>query len=384
MRKNGFFVRARYNVKVLQLISSLGYGGAERLLVDLAPQLRLRGVDICIISVNASAPLAKELEDHGISPRSLSHTGTVYSLQGWARSWWRLRRLLGVINPNIVHSHLYFPDLLSRITAPGSCRLVTTLHSRDPWWYQPGRIRSVGKTWLDCVSGRIRDVRYISVSGDVGNAAERFLGVRREHNRVIENGINIERIVPKSRYARTPRHIVQVGRFYREKNHLMALRAFERIMERNGQARLTFIGDGPLRENIEQEAARRGLGHAVCFLGARDDVPEQLRKADVFWLTSFYEGFPIACIEAMACGLPVVTTSVGGLAELVHGQESGFLVDSDDHEQLAKTTLSLFSDPETAERVGRSARRRVLDLYSIERMADRYVETYRQILSGEW
>lgn len=371
-------------MKVLQLITSLGYGGAERLIVDLAPRLRLRGVEVAVVSLNGSMPLVRELEGHGIPVYTLSHSGTIYSLPGLARSWWRLRKLVEKLQPQIVHSHLYLSDILSRLAVPGSCRLISTLHNRDGWWYQPTRVRSLGKTWLDNVTGRLRHVRFISVSDDVSSAAEGLLKVPPARNRVVANGICLDRVKTKDAGLSPGRKIIQVARFYPQKNHHMALRAFRIVLGREPEARLVFVGDGPLREAIERDASDMGVGHAVEFLGARDDVADQLVAADVFWLTSSYEGLPVACIEAMASGLPTVVTSVGGLPELVKDRGTGCLVDPDDHEQLAMLTLELFSDPQFAASLGRNAREHVIRRYSIELTAERYVKVYRQLLEGDW
>lgn len=371
-------------MKVLQFITSLGYGGAERLIVDIAPRLKLRGVDVSMVSLNEEMPLGKDLEKYEIPLYTLSHSGTIYSFQKLARSGLMLRKLVKELKPDIVHSHVYMSDILARLSVPVSCHLVSTLHGRDGWWYQPTRIRSLGKTYLDSVTGKVRNVRFISVSDDVRNAAETMLKISKNRSRVISNGIALDRIKPKSDDAPLGRRIIQVGRFYPEKNHLMALRAFRIVLSREPDSKLIFVGDGPLRHELEWEALQLGISHAVEFMGARNDVAEQLRNADLFWMTSLNEGFGIACVEAMACGLPSVVTSVGGLPELVIDGISGRLVASNDHEKLAAVTLELFANPEMASKIGKNSRQRVENCYSVELTADRYVQAYKDILQGAW
>lgn len=371
-------------MKVLQFITSLGYGGAERLIVDIAPRLKLRGVDVSIVSLSGNMPLGKNIEKDEIPLYTLTHSGTIYSFQKLARSGLMLRKLVKELKPDIVHSHVYMSDILARLSVPVSCHLVSTLHNQDEWWYQKTRLRSLGKTYLDSVTGKVRNVRFISVSEGVRDAAETMLRISNNRNRVIRNGIALDRIKPKSDDAPLGRRIIQVGRFYPQKNHLMALRAFRIVLSREPDSKLIFVGDGPLRQKMEWEALQLGISHAVEFMGARNDVAEQLRNADLFWMSSVIEGLPMACVEAMACGLPSVVTSVGGLPELVTDGISGRLVASNDHEKLAEVTLELFANPEMASKIGKNSRQRAENCYSVELTADRYLQAYKDILQGAW
>ena len=374
----------RFSVRVLQLISSLGYGGAERLIVDLSPKLKARGLDISIASLSGDTPLARDLESCGIPVYTLDHHGTIYSLREIVRSCWKFRQLVEHVRPTVIHSHLYLSDIMSRLSAPASCRLISTLHNCDRWWYQSSRVRSIGKTWLDNMTGRARAVRFISVSDDVGSAAEAILGVPKQRNRVVTNGIMLDRVKPKSIHAPRGKRIIQVGRFYTQKNHHMALRAFRQVLDHDVEAKLTLVGDGPLRGEIEQAASDLAISHAVEFLGARNDVGNLLQEADIFWMTSSYEGLPVACIEAMACGLPSIVTSVGGLPGLISNDTVGRLVKSNDHNELARVTLDFLANPELAVEVGQNARQHVTRFYSIDLTADRYMQAYRQLVEGQW
>lgn len=371
-------------MRVLHLITSLGYGGAERLLADLAPRLKARGVDVSVVSLYETTPVAKDLECTGVPVYTLGYSGTIYSLTQLARGIRRLRGMVQVMRPDIVHSHLYLSDVLARVAVPASCPLVTTLHGRDGWWYQPRRVRSRLKTGLDRVSGNLRKVRFISVSKEVGEAAGDSLRVSPRRTRVVANGIPLEKFRPRAADRAPARRIVQIGRFYPEKNHGMALRAFKIVLDREPGARLALIGDGPLRPQIEAQSVRLGIRGAVDFMGVRDDVAEQLRDADLCWMTSASEGLAIACIEAMACGLPVIATAVGGLPGLIADGETGFLVAGDDHDGLARRTLQVFDHPLMASALGRNGRRLVERCYSIEATADGYARAYRELLGGAW
>lgn len=370
-------------MKVFHLIATLGYGGAEVFLSSLLPHLKQRGVDVSVVSMYHDMPLHGRLTTDGIPVHSLGHQGTIYSLRGMARSYRMLRDLLIRERPDVVHSHLYLPDLISRLGAPRSCHLMTTLHNKDQWW-TGNHVRAAGKTWVDRITGKCRDVRFVSVSEDVRKEAARALRIFPKRHRVIYNGIDLARFPVGDRPRGGSPTLVQVGRFYPQKGHAVALNAFARVLKSCPDARLVLIGDGPLRQPLEVRVRELGLVNAVMFAGIREDISAQLRAADIFWMPSEWEGLPMACLEAMASGLPVVATAVTGLQEAVSNGETGYLVPSGDDRELAERTTLLLRDGALSHMLGMNGRRRVEKLFSIETTASRYIESYEDIVSDRW
>jgi glycosyltransferase involved in cell wall biosynthesis len=371
-------------VKVVHLIASLGYGGAEIFLTTLLPQLKQRGVDIVAVSVTGEMPLQGRLEAAGIMVYSLRHEGSVYSLRGMVHSYRMLKDLLNHERPDLVHSHLYLPDVLARLAAPWSCALLTTLQNTDKWWTERARLRSIGKTWVDRITGKFRDVRYVSVSEDVRKEAARALRITPRRHRMIYNAIDSNLFPVARRSEGRQKTLVQVGRFSPQKGHVTALKALALLLKSCPTVRLVLIGDGPLRHTLESQVRELGLVEAVVFAGIREDICAQLREADIFWMPSEWEGLPLACLEAMASGLPVVATAVGGLQEAVSDGETGFLVPRGDARELAERTALLLRDGALSLRLGMNGRRRVAKLFSIETTAARYHESYEDLLSGRW
>jgi glycosyltransferase involved in cell wall biosynthesis len=371
-------------VKIVHVIASLGHGGAEVLLTALLPHLKERGVEVVAVSANGEMPLRGRLEAAGVEVYSLRHEGAVYSLRGMLRSYRMLTDVLNHERPDLVHSHLYLPDVLSRFAAPRSCALVTTLHSKDKWWTERTRVRSIGKTWLDGVTGRLRDVHYVSVSEDVRKEACLALGVPPKTNRVIYNGIDTGAFPLVQRFRGKQITIMQIGRFLPEKGHATALSALALLRRSFPDVRLVLVGDGPLRAALESQVRELRLADAVLFAGIREDISSQLGAADIFWMPSEWEGLGMACLEAMASGLPVIATAVGGLQEAVSDGETGFLVPRGDFRELAARTALLVHDGELSRRLGMNGRRKVEKLFSIETTAARYLESYQDILSGRW
>lgn len=376
-------------LKVAHVIPKLHQAGAEVFLTGLLPRLAARGLDVEPVTFFDTNALASTLTRRGIRIETLGHRGgTIYRLDRWIPTAKNLHTYIRLHRPAIVHTHLYMADVVARLVGPRETILVTTLHSVDPWWEQPVRLRSRLKTYLDGCLARWRHVRLIAVSQDAASAAAGALAISPERIRVIRNGIDLElfpfnprRAFPGSSSAPC---LVQIGRLDDPKGHSVALAAFPRVLEAFPEARLLFVGDGPLRTRLESQTRALGLDGRVRFLGVRSDIPALLEASDLFWMPSRWEGLPIACLEAMACGLPTVTTDVVGLREVAVDGVTGFVAPPDSPELLAQASLRILKDPALAQRMGLAGRQRVEEKFSIERTADEYARAYEDIMQGRW
>ncbi|MCL0096021.1 glycosyltransferase family 4 protein [Thermodesulfovibrionales bacterium] len=345
----------------------------------------MRGVKVCLVSMTAELAMAPLLKKREINVFTLKHQGNIYKI---GRSWQSIKKLKAILkkeNPDILHSHLYLPDLFAYFAAPLGCRLVTTLHSIDSWWDEKWRLRSLLKTGINRFLGQVRGVRFVAVSEEVKEAARQALHIPEKRIRTIYNGVNLRNFQVKNRFkvGNSPM-IIQVGRFYKEKGHLISLKALQVIKRFHPEARLVLVGDGPQRLFIEDEVKRLGLTESVDFLGVRDDVSLLLQRADVYWMPSEWEGLPIAALEAMACGLPVIASSVGGLREVVLDEETGYLVPKGSFEQFAEKTLQILADSNLARQMGLAGRQRVEQFFSIEKTADSYLTAYNDLIRRKW
>jgi len=204
--------------------------------------------------------------------------------------------------------------------------------------------------------------------------------------RVIENGVDTELFHPRKDKPAIRREmgidtravIGTVGRLNRVKNQAMLLRASAPLL-RDG-AGLLIAGDGPERGNLEELARELGIRQQVRFLGEFSDIPALLPAFDVFALTSDTEGLPLAVLEAMACGLPVVATAVGGVGTVVREGRTGYLVPAGDEIGIRDRISRLLSDNGLAEDYGQSARTRVVEDYSMDRTAREHMDFYWEAL----
>jgi glycosyltransferase involved in cell wall biosynthesis len=166
-----------------------------------------------------------------------------------------------------------------------------------------------------------------------------------------------------------------------KKGHSVLLDAFARVVAKVPASTLLLAGTGETRAALEGQVSRLGLGASVRFLGARSDVPELLAAADVFVLSSLWEGMPLSVMEAMAAGKPVVCTAVGGSVEIVQNGVNGFLVPSGDSHRLADAMIEL-ADPEKRALFGKRAAGTALDQFDLAAMVRAYEALYDKIIAG--
>jgi len=171
-----------------------------------------------------------------------------------------------------------------------------------------------------------------------------------------------------------------VARLVPVKNHLCFLRSASIVLERCKNVKFLIVGDGELRELLEMEVCNLGLQNDVIFLGFRRDLEHIYADLDVVVLSSLNEGLPVAIIEAMAAGKPVVCTKVGGVPDLVEDGKNGFLVPSDDHIAMADAIVKILDDPHLAEKMGSEGRKKVYPAYTKERLIKDMENLYEELL----
>jgi colanic acid/amylovoran biosynthesis glycosyltransferase len=174
--------------------------------------------------------------------------------------------------------------------------------------------------------------------------------------------------------------ILCVGRLVPAKGQHVLLAAFDRLVKSNRNVRLRLVGGGPDRESLEREVSRRALGQHVIFEGMinQDRIRELFYKADVFALPSFAEGIPVALMEAMAMGIPCITTFVAGISELIRNGIDGILVAPSDQDGLVHAFERLIDNPELCREFARAGRERVIDKYNLDRNVARLATVFRK------
>jgi len=257
------------------------------------------------------------------------------------------------------------------------------------WARVPVRIGSRRELKPDKTAGQIALQRqaYRFAHRVVANspAAARMLeaeGTAPDRVVVIPNGVNVDAASRGLSIGRPATTILTVANLRSEKAHEVLLAAAAELRTRHPYLRYVIAGDGPRRTELTRLASSLGLDAQVSFLGHREDVPALLADADVFVLPSRSEAFPNSAIEAMAAGLPVIASRVGGLVDLVDQGRTGLLVEPDDPAALAAAIESLVLSPARAAMLGASARDEVTRRYSFERMVRGFEDLYASQLHG--
>jgi glycosyltransferase involved in cell wall biosynthesis len=358
-------------LSIVHVLSSYGVGGQERVALDLAIGQVARGHRVAVISL-APPPdgaMADEFREHGITVDRVAKRGGLDPTLV-PRLAFALRRH----HADVVHTHNPLPLTYG---APAArlvgARAIHTKHGKNP--------SSRGQRLLRQAAARLVHA-FVAVSETTAQQARELRDVAPERLHVIPNGIRLDRYAPdpaarvaaRAEFGLGDAWVVgTVGRLDDNKNQAMLVRALAPLFGRG--LRLVIIGEGPARPAIEAEVAKLADPRAVILTGRRMDVPKLVHAFDVFALSSATEGLPLVVPEAMAAGLPIVTTAVGGLPDVVDEGYTGLLVPVDER-AMAQALGRLFEDRALARALGGHAREVALTRYSSDRMVEAYLALY--------
>ena len=355
----------RRAIRVAVYTDAVEIGGAEisagHLVTHLPPEIGVTviGVDADVVGLVARGRPGAAVE---IVRRPRRPTD-VTSLWAHARTLRRLR-------PDVVHLNLASPwscqHALVAAAAVPRARVVAVYQLAVPPFNRRQR-------WLKRLTS-YRVSAHVAVGVAAAREVEAAVGLRRDTVSTIYNAVP-DRPPAPSRSAHETATVVAVGRLERQKGFDVLVDAFARLPE----GRLLLVGDGSERAALEQQVALLGLEHRVRLTGWIEDPRALLDEADVFALPSRFEGFPLAVVEAMLAGLPLVAADVGSVREAVVEGETGVLVKPDDAAGLAAALQRLLADEAERARLGRAARERALERFVADRMAKAYVDLYREL-----
>jgi glycosyltransferase involved in cell wall biosynthesis len=366
-------------IKVVHIVPMLSPGGAERVAVHIVRGLNRQRYEPAVISFTGrlNCDLDRLLDEAGIEVRYLGkRPGFDY------RVYPRLHPVLRDCRPDIVHTHLHvlryaLPFLLLLKHAS----LLHTVHNLADREIEP-RLRWLQRYALN------HGVVPVAVAAEVAASLGRLYGIQRCS--VISNGIPTDyyacpRSARKEWRAREGFKdddvlFVCVARFAPQKNHALLLKAFAQGPASNPNAHLVLVGEGDLRERLEEQVKNLGLARQAHFLGLRTDIPEVLGAMDVFVLSSDYEGNPLSVMEAMASGLPIVSTAAGGVPDLFESGKEGLIVQPGDVQGLSNSMTSLLGNREARQSLGMAAARRARENFDVSTMVQAYEEVYENLV----
>ncbi len=370
---------------VVHVIHSLGTGGMENGLVNLVnrtPPERYRHAILCLTE---SGSFQARLEDASVPVVAL-HLPPGHRFGDYLKVWRTLRRM----EPDIVHTrNLSALEMQVPAALLGGVKRVHGVHGRDVFDLE-GKNRK-----YNLLRKAVRPLvgKYITVSRDLERWLVETIGVPPQRVVQIYNGVDQERFRPAAAPPEAvappgflePESLVvgTVGRLAAVKDQATLLRAFALLAGERPTLRLVLVGDGPERHRLERLARELAVESRVWITGDRDDVPRLLQGMDLFVLPSLGEGISNTILEAMATGLPVVATRVGGNPELVTPGENGLLVPRGDPRELAAAMARLLDDPALRRRMGAASLARVRRDFHWERTVARYLAVYDELLGRQ-
>lgn len=367
---------------VAHLIYRLDIGGLETLLVDAINRMPAHKYRHAVICLTDYTEFAQRITRPGVELHAL-HKPPGLGLGAHKR----LFKLLRAMRPTVLHTYnLGTIEYHATALLAGVPVRVHAEHGRDAGDPQGvNRKHNLLRRLLVPVIDR-----YVPVSRDLERWLRGTVGIPQAKVELIDNGVDTERFRPATEASleawsapvdgRAPFVIGTVGRLQDVKDQATLIEAFARLRamlpEHRARLRLVLVGDGPLRGRLEQSIADAGLQDCAWLAGPRSDVAPPMRSFSLFALSSIAEGTPVTMLEAMASGLPVVSTAVGGIPDLVQDGATGTLVPVGDAAQLAEALAAYVRDDERTRLHGAAGRARIEQKYSVSAMLAHYVDLY--------
>jgi len=366
--------------KILYLITGLHVGGAEMVLYRLLKKLNREKYEPVVVSIIPIVGIGERIEEEGIKILSLNAKFKCNPL-----IIWRVISIIKKEKPQILHSFLFHANFLGRVI--GKLRNVPIIISSIHNEYFGGILREKLLKWTD----RFCNITTIVSKG----AAERMIDLKvvsKNKLKVIYNGIDLENFPFRKLEARTKirkelnieenkKILISVGRLHEAKGCPYLIKAMKILKEKYPHILLIVLGEGPEGKKIEEQIKELKLEKNILLLGQKENISEYLNASDVFVMPSLWEGLPIALLEAMACGLPVVATRVGGVPEVVEDGKSSFLVELKNPRGLAEKIIkTLEMSEEERKKMGERGRKIVEKKFSIEQMVKEYENLYQELL----
>jgi glycosyltransferase involved in cell wall biosynthesis len=366
--------------RVVHIIPHLLHGGAERMAVHVMTNLDPARFHVAAISLRRQdgTDLERILEKEGIK---------VYYLGKGAgfdpRMFTRVYRALSEFRPDVVHTHVHvLRYALPALLAKRHPAVLHTVHNIAEGEVEP-RAR-----WIQRLAFRAGIVP-VSVAHEVAASVERMYG--------IPPGLVVQNCIPVSSYRNPKMSRAEwrqragfredqvllgcIAQFRPQKNHVLLLEAFAAGPARQANAHLILAGRGETEEAAKRRTAELGISSQVHFLGLREDIPEVLGAIDAFVMASDFEGSPLAVMDAMAAGLPVATTRVGGVPEILDSGKEGIVVAAGDARSLADAMLVLTENPEMRRRMGAAGADRASKSLDLPIMAGEYAKIYARLFA---
>ncbi len=349
--------------KVVIIHNAFLIGGAENMVFELAKNLDKEKVDASIITLRSrcGSALEKKVDDLKLKNEYAECSGRVTP-----KKLLKVYRMIKREKPDIIHAHMAgaaygMPWILTHKT-----KMVITPHTSPEKAFNK-RTTAFIKALIRC-----KKVVVTAVSEENRLLLQKAYGLKDDQVKFVNNGVDLSRFYKKSHEGVT---FINVGRQDENKNQKLILKLFARLCEERNDINLILCGDGVCHESLIEFAKELNIADKVEFTGNVADTENYLCRADIYLQSSHREGLPLSIIEAMAASLPIISTDVGGISDIV--KDNGILVKDNDEDAYFKAMCMLLEDKALREKMGGLSKSYTAD-FSSEKMAEKYTEIFKQ------
>ena len=361
-------------MKILQVIPNLQTGGAEKMLMALTLELS-KGNDVRVISLyTENTDISKELQEKGIKIYFLDKRKSFqFSMIK------QIRNVIRDFKPDVIHTHLY--TLFYTYLAVRKFKKIPIIHTVHS--IAQKEQSKIYKKVLKFVYKR-KSAKPVGISEIVQASIMEVYNLKKDFIPVIYNGIDLQNCIKKENYELNDSiTFLHIGRLAIEKNHKLLISVFKKVKEQYSNSQLLIIGDGYMKDEIKAFIQENKLEDSVHLLGQKSNVFPYINEADMFLFTSNYEGMPMTLIEVMGSALPIVTTNVGGIKDMLDSN-CACLIENDDKviENFYSAVIKLIESEEERSRLAQNAFEKSYS-YSSENMCEEYLKIYKKEIEGK-
>lgn len=369
-------------INILHVISKLPVGGVENQLWTILRKYDRKRLRPFVCSLSDKGEIGKEIEEFGIEVIPLKKLKHRFD-------WTIVKDIYNIIktrNVKIVRTHQYHANLYGRLAAwlakvPCIVASVHNVYTIDRKFHR----RLINRFLAKCSD------TVVAVSETVKKDVLTYDGLSEDKVRVIYNGIDTDRFLnlngslirSKLGISSEAPVVGTVGRLTLQKGQKYLIDAVSKIKEKFPRIMLLIVGDGPMKEELQNYAKTHGLNEHVIFTGSRRDVPALLAAMDIFVLPSLWEGLPNALLEAMVSGKPIIATDRPSIREIVSSEEIGILTPSENSDALANSIELVLNNKPLSENLSKAAQEKAFSSFTIEITVNRYLSLFENIMRGK-
>ena len=362
-------------IKLLQVVPDLDVGGLQQVVLNLCRKIDKAKYDVSVLCLNKLGPLSAEVMESGIEVILLSRNNSTDYFP-----YLRLAKIFRRKKVQVVHTHntqAFIDSVVASSLFTSVRRIIHTDHARN----FPDKKRYMFAEWF---CSHFVD-KIVGVSEHTSKNLQIYEKIKLNKIETIPNGIDetiyelsVDKALLKEELGIAKNHrLIGLGvRLCEQKGITYLLKALPGILKVHPNITLLIAGEGPLRELLELEAQLLGISSNISFIGVRTDMPRILKMLDLYVLPSIWEGLPMAILEAMAAGCPIIATNVGGNATAIKHRTNGSLIHPKDPNALEQEIIYLLNNPKMLKQYIENSRKVLKKQFSSTIMTNRYETLY--------